>query len=283
MTNLRLLKFYLHNLRGDPIMSSKVHLDQGLDYLPEELRYLHWHGYPLRTLPTNLSTDKLVVLNLPCSNVELLWEEKKEAFKLKSVDLCNSQNLTRMPDLSETPNLERMYLLNCTNLPFISSSIENLNNLSMLRLEGCKILGPFPAFISLSLTNLEVLDLAHCKRLNRLSASICKLKSLSWLRLYNCSKLESFPGILENMARLEYIDLRLTAIKELPSSVEHLEGLKELRMEYCYKLSKLPDNLGSLRSLKRLHTGKSAISQLPSSIADLKQVDGLSFYGCRGL
>ncbi|KAH9783040.1 Disease resistance-like protein DSC1 [Citrus sinensis] len=276
MTNLRLLKFYLHNLRGDPIMSSKVHLDQGLDYLPEELRYLHWHGYPLRTLPTNLSTDKLVVLNLPCSNVELLWEEKKEAFKLKSVDLCNSQNLTRMPDLSETPNLERMYLLNCTNLPFISSSIENLNNLTRTWIEEV------PSSIE-SLTNLEVLDLAHCKRLNRLSASICKLKSLSWLRLYNCSKLESFPGILENMARLEYIDLRLTAIKELPSSVEHLEGLKELRMEYCYKLSKLPDNLGSLRSLKRLHTGKSAISQLPSSIADLKQVDGLSFYGCRGL
>ncbi|KAK9205687.1 hypothetical protein WN943_015956 [Citrus x changshan-huyou] len=99
-----------------------------------------------------------------------------------------------------------------------------------------------------SLINLEVLDLAHCKRLNRLSASICKLKSLSWLRLYNCSKLESFPGILEDMARLEYIDLRLTAIKELPSSVEHLEGLKELRMEYCHKLGKLPDNLGSLRS-----------------------------------
>ncbi|KAH9783002.1 Disease resistance-like protein DSC1 [Citrus sinensis] len=324
MTNLRLLKFYLPNRRGDPIMSSKVHLDQGLDYLPEELTYLHWHGYPLRTLPTNLITDKLVVLNLPCSNVELLWEEKKEAFKLKSVDLCNSQNLTRMPDLSETPNLERIYLLNCTNLPFISSSIENLNNLSMLRLEGCKNLRTFPRIhftcsvtidftscINLaefpkisgnikvlklartwieevpssieSLTNLEVLDLAHCKRLNRLSASICKLKSLSWLRLYNCSKLKSFPGILENMVRLEYIDLRLTAIKELPSSVEHLEGLKELRMEYCYKLGKLPDNLGSLRSLKHLHAGKSAISQLPSSIADLKQVEELSFYGCRGL
>ncbi|KAH9782999.1 Disease resistance-like protein DSC1 [Citrus sinensis] len=251
-------------------------------------------------------------------------KRNKEAFKLKSVDLCNSQNLTRMPDLSETPNLERIYLLNCTNLPFISSSIENLNNLSMLRLEGCKNLRTFPRIhftcsvtidftscINLaefpkisgnikvlklartwieevpssieSLTNLEVLDLAHCKRLNRLSASICKLKSLSWLRLYNCSKLKSFPGILENMVRLEYIDLRLTAIKELPSSVEHLEGLKELRMEYCYKLGKLPDNLGSLRSLKHLHAGKSAISQLPSSIADLKQVEELSFYGCRGL
>ncbi|KAH9783045.1 Disease resistance-like protein DSC1 [Citrus sinensis] len=219
-----------------------------------------------KNLVTKILDDSNYVLKV----IEAL-RSLEEAFKLKSVDLCNSQNLTRMPDLSETPNLERMYLLNCTNLPFISSSIENLNNLKEV-----------PSSIE-SLTNLEVLDLAHCKRLNRLSASICKLKSLSWLRLYNCSKLESFPGILENMARLEYIDLRLTAIKELPSSVEHLEGLKELRMEYCYKLSKLPDNLGSLRSLKRLHTGKSAISQLPSSIADLKQVDGLSFYGCRGL
>ncbi|KAH9783041.1 Disease resistance-like protein DSC1 [Citrus sinensis] len=224
-----------------------------------------------KNLVTKILDDSNYVLKV----IEAL-RSLEEAFKLKSVDLCNSQNLTRMPDLSETPNLERMYLLNCTNLPFISSSIENLNNLTRTWIEEV------PSSIE-SLTNLEVLDLAHCKRLNRLSASICKLKSLSWLRLYNCSKLESFPGILENMARLEYIDLRLTAIKELPSSVEHLEGLKELRMEYCYKLSKLPDNLGSLRSLKRLHTGKSAISQLPSSIADLKQVDGLSFYGCRGL
>lgn len=77
MTNLRLLKFYLPNRRGNPIMSSKVHLDKGLDYIPEELRYLHWHGYPLRKLPSNLSPDKLVLLALPCSKAELLWEEKK--------------------------------------------------------------------------------------------------------------------------------------------------------------------------------------------------------------
>ncbi|KAH9726986.1 Disease resistance-like protein DSC1 [Citrus sinensis] len=311
-------------LKHKKLEDSKLQLPDGLNYLPKKLRYLHWDKCPLRALPSNFKPTNLVELNLCFSKVEQLWEGKKEAFKLKSVDLCNSQNLTRMPDLSETPNLERKYLLNCTNLPFISSSIENLNNLSMLRLEGCKNLRTFtrihftcsvtidftscinlaefpkisgnikvlklartwieevPSSIK-SLINLEVLDLAHCKRLNRLSASICKLKSLSWLRLYNCSKLESFPGILEDMARLEYIDLRLTAIKELPSSVEHLEGLKELRMEYCHKLGKLPDNLGSLRSLKHLHAGKSAISQLPSSIADLKQVEELSFYGCRGL
>ncbi|KAK9200672.1 hypothetical protein WN944_015870 [Citrus x changshan-huyou] len=168
MTNLRLLKFYLPNRRGDPIMSSKVHLDQ----------------------------------------VTLSYFGKKKS--------CI--NLAEFPKISG--NIKVLKLAR-TWIEEVPSSIE-------------------------SLTNLEVLDLAHCKRLNRLSASICKLKSLSWLRLYNCSKLESFPGILENMARLEYIDLRLTAIKELPSSVEHLEGLKELRMEYCHKLGKLPDNLGSL-------------------------------------
>ena len=77
MSNLRLLKFYMPNRDGFPIMSSKVHLDQGLEYLPEELRYLHWYGYPLRTLPSNFDPENLIALNLPYSKVEQIWKGEK--------------------------------------------------------------------------------------------------------------------------------------------------------------------------------------------------------------
>ena len=60
-----------------PIMSSKVHLNQGLEYLPEELRYLHWHEYPLKTLPSNFEPENLIELNLPYGKVEQIWEGEK--------------------------------------------------------------------------------------------------------------------------------------------------------------------------------------------------------------
>ena len=77
MCNLRLLRFYMPEYNGVPIMSSKVHLDQGLEYLPEEMRYLHWHQYPLKTLPFDFEPENLIELNLPYSKVEQIWEGKK--------------------------------------------------------------------------------------------------------------------------------------------------------------------------------------------------------------
>ncbi|KAH9724836.1 Disease resistance-like protein DSC1 [Citrus sinensis] len=312
-------------IEGVPIMSSKVHLDQGLRYLPEELRYLHWHQYSLKTLPLNFDPENLIELNLPYSNVEQIWEGKKQAFKLKFIDLHHSKYLTKIPDLVETPNLERINLLNCTNLPYISSSIQNFNNLSVLSLAGCRSLVSFPRNIYFRspiavdfsdcvnltefplvsgniielrlwntrieevpssiecLTNLETLDLSFCKRLKRVSTSICKLKSLCWLELGGCSNLETFPEILEKMEHLLEIDLRETAIRNLPSSIEYLEGLRKLDLGDCSELASLPEKLENLKSLKYLNAEFSAIGQLPSSISDLNQLKKLKFSGCRGL
>ncbi|KAJ4723750.1 Disease resistance protein (TIR-NBS-LRR class) family [Melia azedarach] len=58
--NLRYIKFYMPSGFDESYMSSKVHLPQGLDYLHNELRYLHWHGYPLRTLPRNFIPVNIV-------------------------------------------------------------------------------------------------------------------------------------------------------------------------------------------------------------------------------
>ena len=69
MYNLRLLKIY-NSVAGD---KCTVHLPSGLESLSEELRYLHWDGYPLTSLPSNFRPQNLVEINLSCSKVNRLW------------------------------------------------------------------------------------------------------------------------------------------------------------------------------------------------------------------
>lgn len=76
--NLRFLKFhYQTQCSGHSTSISKVHAPNGLSNFPDEIRSLHWQGYPLRTLPLAFSLDKVVELNLPDSNLEKLWEGVK--------------------------------------------------------------------------------------------------------------------------------------------------------------------------------------------------------------
>nr|TKS16663.1 hypothetical protein D5086_0000021220 [Populus alba] len=69
MYNLRLLKIY-NSVAGD---KCTVHLPCGLESLSHELRYLHWDGYPLASLPCNFRPQNLVELNLSSSKVKQLW------------------------------------------------------------------------------------------------------------------------------------------------------------------------------------------------------------------
>ena len=73
MKNLRFLKIgYVHppqDLIGGPIQPP-----QGLNYLSNELRVIDWHGYPLKSMPTNFQPNKLVELRMHCSDIKQLWK-----------------------------------------------------------------------------------------------------------------------------------------------------------------------------------------------------------------
>lgn len=62
MKNLRLLKI------------NNVHFPQGLKYLSSELRFIHWDGYPLESMPTSFELERPVELIMPCSLVKGLWK-----------------------------------------------------------------------------------------------------------------------------------------------------------------------------------------------------------------
>ena len=78
MKNLRLLKISSEIINGTmqlpkDLIRGKVQLPQGLSYLSNELRFLEWHGYHLKCLPTNFQLNKLVELRMHCSGIKQLW------------------------------------------------------------------------------------------------------------------------------------------------------------------------------------------------------------------
>ena len=70
MKNLRLLKI------------DNVQLLQGISYLSNELRFLEWHGYHLKFLPTNFQPNKLVELRMCFSGIKQLCKGIMVRFSL---------------------------------------------------------------------------------------------------------------------------------------------------------------------------------------------------------
>ncbi|KAH9727760.1 ADP-ribosyl cyclase/cyclic ADP-ribose hydrolase [Citrus sinensis] len=187
MSSLTLLKFYMPECNGVPVMSSKLHLDQDLEYLSKKLRYLHWHEYPLKTLPFSFKPKCLIELNLPYSKVEQIWIGEKKAFKLKFINLYNTRYLTKLPEFSEIPNLERINLSG-SNLERLPATIKQFSQLRYLYLRNCNMLQSLPE-LPLFLSHL---DASNCKRLESLPEISPCLEELDISILEKLSK-TTFP------------------------------------------------------------------------------------------
>ncbi|XP_024177195.1 uncharacterized protein LOC112182868 [Rosa chinensis] len=272
MESLRMLKIY------------NVIFSGCLEFLSNELSFLEWHGYPLKSLPSCFEPDKLVELNLYQSEIEQLWEEiERPLEKLVIINLTDCEYLIKTPDFDKVPKLERLILKGCTRLSEVDLSVGVLQRLILLNLEGCECL-------------------------TTLLPNSINLRSLTKFILSGCSKLKNLPEFGEEMKQLRELHLNGTAIEELPTSMKHLTGLtllnlKEcknllclpevictaltslqiLNLSGCSNLALLPESLVCLEYLEELHAGGSAIPQFPSSILHLKNLQVLSFAGCKGL
>ncbi|KAI9379495.1 hypothetical protein POPTR_017G103701v4 [Populus trichocarpa] len=267
MSRLRLLKI------------DNVQLSEGPEDLSKELRFLEWHSYPSKSLPAGLQVDGLVELHMANSSIEQLWYGCKSAVNLKVINLSNSLNLSKTPDLTGIPNLSSLILEGCTSLSEVHPSLGRHKNLQYVNLVNCKSFRILPS-------NLE-------------------MESLKVFTLDGCTKLEKFPDIVGNMNCLMELCLDGTGIAELSSSIHHLIGLEVLSMNNCKNLESIPSSIGCLKSLKKLdlsgcselknipeNLGKvesleefdvsgTSIRQPPASIFLLKSLKVLSFDGCK--
>ncbi|KAG2663165.1 hypothetical protein I3760_16G014700 [Carya illinoinensis] len=216
MKRLRLLKI------------CNVLLPHGLDYLSNELLFIEWHEYPLKSLPRSFRPKNLVELIMRCSHIKQLSKGFiSNLYRLKLIDLSDSQNFNEIPNFDGFPNLERLILQRCTRLCKIDPSIRALNKLILLDLGGCKCLYSLPPEI-----NFEYLET---------------------LILSGCSALKKFPEIGQSMTRLSKLYLDGTAVEKLPLSFKHLSGLTLLNLRDCKNFSAFPDIICSLTSLQTLN------------------------------
>ena len=81
MKRLRLLEVH-HDVEYDSMMKyrkdkciPREHLPRDFTFPSCDLRYLHWDGYPLKSLPSNFHGENLVELSLQSSSIEVLWDK----------------------------------------------------------------------------------------------------------------------------------------------------------------------------------------------------------------
>ncbi|KAF3949653.1 hypothetical protein CMV_024504 [Castanea mollissima] len=75
MQRLRLLQLDYAQLNGDYV------------YLSQELRWLRWHGFPLKFIPNNFYPRKIVAIDLRYSNLREVWKDPKLHKKLVVLNL----------------------------------------------------------------------------------------------------------------------------------------------------------------------------------------------------
>ncbi|KAF3449622.1 hypothetical protein FNV43_RR10353 [Rhamnella rubrinervis] len=172
--------------------------------LSKMLAYVDWSGFPYSKLPSSFRPFDLVQLKLQNSNIKKLWNNDiKPLYKLKVIDLSNSQFFTEFEDFKVFPNLEKLILQGCGKMSVIHPSITLLNKLVVLNLEFCTSLKKFPEGIN-------------------------HLASLQTLKLVGCLELKELPVNLEQLKSLRKLEIDASVIKSLPISIFHMENLQSL-------------------------------------------------------
>ncbi|ESR55067.1 hypothetical protein CICLE_v100236471mg, partial [Citrus x clementina] len=181
MRKLRFLKFYSSSINGEN--KCKISDFQGPEFA--ELRYLHWHGYPLKSLPSNIHLEKLVLLEMPRSNIQQLRKG------LVMLDLSGCKSLKSLPaEISNLESLKKLNLSGCSKLKRLPE-FSSAGNIEELWLDGTAIEELPPSIVELDLeknnfksmpesiiqlSNLKYLNISYCERLQSLSKLPCNLE-----------------------------------------------------------------------------------------------------------
>ncbi|KAL8090680.1 hypothetical protein AgCh_039931 [Apium graveolens] len=195
----------------------------------EDLRWFCWDGCPLECLPSEFHPQKLVILELPHSQLRKMWEPNMVSHvfdKLKTLNMSYSLALTTTPDFTKLPFLETLNFGYCKSLEEVHISVGGLVMLSSLNLHDC--------------VNLETLP-----------DTICNLKMLRCLDIRGCSSLEALPmelGNFESLTELEACGLSDSKLLNL----SNLKQLEELHLSFCSGLTEI-QGLEELTSIGGLY------------------------------
>ncbi|XP_031389908.1 TMV resistance protein N-like [Punica granatum] len=194
-----------------------------------ELRYLRWAEAPPKFTVTHLNPKNLVILDLSGSDIKSGWvgwkHFKGAAHSLKVLNLSKCSGLSKTPDLSIFPRLERLILVDCMSLTEIGSSIGHLSMLVSLNIEDNLAL-KLPKELS-RLKNLRELMLHNSPFIFRVPVSGEFLQRVRFLSS-PCCESSTTPMVLpEEGLRMPITFLRDYLLEEFPISLRRLQELRQ--------------------------------------------------------
>ncbi|KAL6342776.1 hypothetical protein AAG906_016610 [Vitis piasezkii] len=214
---------FLDLSRSTPLQGKAIESYSSEDFqFHTELRYLHWEGYPLKSLPSNFLGVNLIELNMKDSNIKQLRQRNERLEQLKILNLSGSRQLTEIslnvvdPSIGDLKKLTLLILKGCENLTSLPSSIQYLDSLKAMNLMTCSNLEEFPEMKGSPMKALSNLSLQDAPRHSRASIESAKIDA------HDCTKLEmlSSPSSLLWSSLLKWFN---------PTSNEHL-NCKESKM-----------------------------------------------------
>ncbi|KAD4585097.1 hypothetical protein E3N88_22698 [Mikania micrantha] len=198
-----------------------VELNGSYENFSEDLRWLCWLGYHLRTIPPGLCMRNLVAIDMSYSKLEV-FEPPMDLQSLHILNLKDSHSLTEIRNISKIPHLETLILWNCYSLVNVCNTLGDLKDLALLNMTVCNSLTPtFP--LPSSLHQLFLKD--------------CNLECTG-----------SFPLSFSVQLKLEYLNLANSLFESLPC-YNHLDNLRVLDLSFCSRLKCLiclPSTLAEL-------------------------------------
>ncbi|XP_056159818.1 disease resistance protein L6-like [Syzygium oleosum] len=227
------------------------------------LRWIFWSDPPRTSKPTNLHLKNVVVLVL--SHNDFIDDSKlqsliKMAQHLKVLSLESCHNITRTPNFSGWPNLERLTFDGCSRLRKIDGSIGKLRRLIDLKIHSCCSLEGLPEEIG-DLENLKHFFAQRCE-MKKLPESVWKLKSLREVYFsHHFDRLDS------------------TYSWELPSAIGMLQKLEVLKDANCD--CQIPSAIGSLSFLRILNLSHTHVSEIPKTVSMLSCLQRLELMDCQ--
>ncbi|GMN67217.1 hypothetical protein TIFTF001_036276 [Ficus carica] len=279
------------------------------NFVPSNLVELHMPCSKLEQLWDGVQDlDKLKCINLSRSVNLKEIPDLSRAPNLERICLQHCRNLVKVPwNTLRSNKLIELDLRECKKLSStLPERIFAPSTLKIVRVKGSNVkITALPETISRglvslnlvstgiqslpssigSLENLYELILDDCKSLSNIPYSIQKLKSLKYLGLAWCSILDEIPIRLPR--NLETLDLRWTAIKEIPSSsIENCSGLQVISLQGCKMIESVPSNIFEFRSLRELNfDGCSNLKSLPEISKPMESLEylGLASTGIRQL